>query len=415
MGTNASKKSVVAVAAATTLLVSSCGYGGGNDGGEGTTTLNLLVPSYSDNTQSLWEDVIEGFESENEGISVNLEMQSWENIESVLNTKIQGGEAPDIFNGGPFSEYAADEMLRPASDITSSEVLEDFQESFAENEMLDGTQYGLPLLASSRALFYNQELMDEAGVTEVPTTWDELHAAAQQISDETSAAGYGMPLGSEEAQGEALIWFAGAGGGFGDETAIEIDTPENIEAAEFMKKMIDDGVTQSDPGATQRTPMLNSFIQGNIGFVYGLPQTVSQIEDQNPDLDYGIDEVATKDGSSSTLGVADRLISFENEDTDAETVQAFMDYFFSPDVYVEWVQSEGFLPTTVSGAEALESDETLSPFLNLLPDAQFYPTTNPSWNATDGAFKALMGQLDSDMSAEEVLEQISQRVDSSGE
>lgn len=415
MDTNANRKSVVAAVAATTLLVSSCGFGGGNDGGEGTTTLNLLVPSYSDNTQSLWEDVIEGFESENEGISVNLEMQSWENIESVLNTKIQGGEAPDIFNGGPFSEYAADEMLRPASDITSSEVLEDFQESFAENEMLDGTQYGLPLLASSRALFYNQELMDEAGVTEVPTTWDELHAAAQQISDETSAAGYGMPLGSEEAQGEALIWFAGAGGGFGDETAIEIDTPENIEAAEFMKKMIDDGVTQSDPGATQRTPMLNSFIQGNIGFVYGLPQTVSQIEDQNPDLDYGIDEVATKDGSSSTLGVADRLISFENEDTDAETVQAFMDYFFSPDVYVEWVQSEGFLPTTVSGAEALESDETLSPFLNLLPDAQFYPTTNPSWNATDGAFKALMGQLDSDMSAEEVLEQISQRVDSSGE
>lgn len=410
MSTN-TKKSAIAVVAATTLLVSSCGFGGESSEEEGATTLDLLVPSYSDATQSLWEDVIAGFESENEGISVNLEIQSWENIEQVLNTKIQGGEAPDIFNGGPFSEYAADGMLRPASDITSSEVFDDFQESFAENEALDGTQYGLPLLASSRALFYNQTLMDEAGVSEVPTTWEELHSAAQQISDETSAAGYGMPLGSEEAQGEALIWFAGAGGGFGDESDIEIDTPENVEAAEFMKKMIDDGVTQSDPGATQRTPMLNSFIQGNIGFAYGLPQTVSQIEDQNPDLDYGIDEVATKDGSSSTLGVADRLISFENEDTDAETVQAFMDYFYTPEVYVEWVQSEGFLPTTVSGAEALESDETLAPFLNLLPDAQFYPTTNPSWNATDGAFKALMGQLDSDMSAQEVLEQISQRVD----
>lgn len=407
----------IAGMAVSALLLSACGFGGGGggDGEEGSASLDLLVPSYSDDTQELWEGVIEGFEAENEGITVNLEIQSWENIESVVNTKIQGNEAPDIFNGGPFAGYAEEELIRPASEIASSEVLEDFQESFAENEEFEGTQYGLPLIASARAMFYNQELMDEAGVDEVPTTWDELLSASQQISEETTAAGYGMPLGSEEAQGEALIWFAGAGGGFGDESTIEVDTAENLEAAEFMKQMIDEGVTQSDPGATQRTPMLNSFIQGNIGFAHALPQTVGQIEEENPDLDYGIADIPTQDGSPATLGVADRLMSFDNEDTDAEAVQAFIDYFYSADVYVDWVQAEGFLPTTVSGAETLEGDETLAPFLDMLPDAQFYPTTNPAWNATDGAFKSLMGQLDSDMSAEEVLADIQQRADSADE
>src|SRR5688500_15619782 len=93
----------VAVAAAASLTLASCGFGGGSgDGGDtadGANTIDLLVPSYSDATQGLWEDVIAGFEEENSDITVNLEVQSWDNLESVITTKIQGGEAPDIYNG----------------------------------------------------------------------------------------------------------------------------------------------------------------------------------------------------------------------------------------------------------------------------------------------------------------------------
>jgi hypothetical protein len=38
----------------------------------------------------------------------------------------------------------------------------------------------------------------------------------------------------------------------GDE--ITVLTPENVEAVEYMKTVIDAGVTQPDPGATDRTP-----------------------------------------------------------------------------------------------------------------------------------------------------------------
>ena len=62
----------VAVAAAASLTLASCGFGGGSgadDATDGATTLDLLVPSYSDNTQGLWEDVIAGFEEENPDIT----------------------------------------------------------------------------------------------------------------------------------------------------------------------------------------------------------------------------------------------------------------------------------------------------------------------------------------------------------
>ncbi|MGL3148881.1 extracellular solute-binding protein [Microbacterium sp. A82] len=414
------KKSVrlgaVAITATATLALASCGFGGsdtggGGDGGEaGSTTIDLLVPSYSDNTKGLWEDVIEGFEAENDGITVNLEVQSWDNLESVVATKVQGGEAPDIYNGGPFAGFAADGLLYDVEEVTSPDTFADFQESFIKNEQLEGTTYALPFIASARALFVNNDLLEQAGA-EAPTDWDSLLDAATKVSGLGGGiAGYGMPLGSEEAQAEAAVWLWGGGGSFGDESEITIDTPENLPGAEQIKKMIDAGATQADPGSTQRSPLMDIFIQGKIGMQVGLPPTVGQIAESNPELNYSIVPIPTQDGSPFTLGVADQLMAFQNDGDKAEAITAFFDYFYSADVYVPWVQAEGFLPVTKSGSEQLSGEEALAPFLEVLPDAQFYPSTNAKWSATDGAFKALFGQLQTKPAAD-VLAEIQAQVD----
>lgn len=403
-----------ALAATATLTLASCGFGGTTGGGggdaDGETTLNLLVPSYSDATKGLWQDVIDGFEKENPEIEVDLEVQSWDNLEKVVSTKIQAGEAPDIYNGGPFAGFVSDELLYPVSDVVSEDTLADFQESFLANAEVDGTAYALPLIASARALFVNNALLEQAGV-EAPTDWDELLDAATKVSAlGGGVAGYGMPLGSEEAQAEAAVWLWGGGGSFGDASEITIDTPENLAGAEQIKKMIDAGATQADPGSTQRSPLMDIFIQGKIGMQVGLPPTVGQIEEGNPELDYSIVPIPTEDGSPFTLGVMDQLMAFQNDGDKQEAITKFFDYYYSADVYVPWVQAEGFLPVTKSGAEQLAGEEALAPFLEVLPDAQFYPSTNPKWSATDGAFKSLFGQLQT-KSAQDVLTEIQAQVD----
>lgn len=404
----------VALAATATLTLASCGFSGGSGGdgdAEGKTTLDMLVPSYSDATKGLWEDVIAGFEKENPDIDVKLEVQSWDNLEKVVSTKIQAGEAPDIYNGGPFAGFVGDDLLYPTEDVVSEDTFADFQDSFIANAEVDGTAYALPLIASARALFVNNALLEQAGVTAPPKTWDELLDAATKVSAlGGGVAGYGMPLGSEEAQAEAAVWLWGGGGSFGDASAITIDTPENLAGAEQIKKMIDAGATQADPGSTQRSPLMDIFIQGKIGMQVGLPPTVGQIEEGNPDLDYSIVPIPTKDGSAFTLGVMDQLMAFQNDGDKKDAITKFFDYYYSPDVYVPWVQAEGFLPVTKSGAEKLGGDEKLAPFLDVLPDAQFYPSTNPKWSAADGAFKSLFGQLQT-KSAQDVLTEIQAQVD----
>lgn len=403
---------IMAITLAATTGLTACGFGGssGEESGDGAT-LDLLVPSYSDATQGLWEDVIAGFEEANPDIKVNLQVESWDNLESVIATKIQGGDAPDIYNGGPFAGFAEDELLYPVEEITSEETYADFQPTFLENAQVDGTTYGLPWIASSRALFVNDALLEEAGA-EVPANWDELLESAKKVSKlGGGVAGYGMPLGSEEAQAEAGVWLWGGGGTFGDADAITIDTPENLEGAEFIKKMIDEGATQADAGASDRSPLFDIFVQGKIGMQVGLPPSVGQIESDNPELEYSIHPIPTKDGSPFTLGVADHLMAFENDGDKQEAITAFFDHLYSADVYVPWVEAEGFLPTTMSGSEALADDEALAPFLETLPDAQFYPSTNPDWAAADSAFKALFGQLGGDKSAKDVLTEIQAQVD----
>ncbi|MFD6448661.1 extracellular solute-binding protein [Promicromonospora sp. NPDC060204] len=403
---------IMAITLAATTGLTACGFGGssGEATGDGTT-LDLLVPSYSDATQGNWDDVIAGFEEANPDIDVNLQVESWDNLESVIATKIQGGDAPDIYNGGPFAGFAADELLYPVEEVTSEETYADFQPTFLENAQVDGTTYGLPFIASARALFVNDALLEEAGA-EVPTTWDELLESAKKVSElGGGVAGYGMPLGSEEAQAEAAVWLWGGGGTFGDAEAITIDTPENLPGAEFAKKMIDEGATQADAGATDRSPLFDIFVQGKVGMQIGLPPSVGQIESDNPDLEYSIHPIPTEDGSPFTLGVADHLMAFQNDGDKQEAITAFFDYFYSADVYVPWVQAEGFLPTTLSGSEQLAGEEALAPFLEVLPDAQFYPSTNPDWQAADSAFKALFGQLDGKKSAQDVLTEIQGQVD----
>jgi multiple sugar transport system substrate-binding protein len=401
----------VATAAVATMTLASCGFSGGSGGSSGgAQTLDLMVASYSDNTKAEWQQIIKDFEAKNSDIKVNLDVESWTDINNVIKTRIQAQKQPDILNIDAFAGFAADDLLYPAKDVVSAKTLDDFQPAFNKNASIDGTQYGLPFIASARALFYNKADFSKAGISAPPKTWAEFEEDAAKLKA-VGVTPYGMPLGSEEAQAETAIWFYGAGGGYGDPKKLTIDSPENVAGATEMQKIINQGYTEPNPGSTNRTPLLNVFIQGQLGMQVGLPPTVGQLKDKNPSLQYGIAPIPTKDGSAFTLGVADHLMAFKNKTDKKASITKFLDYFYSKDVYTKWVKAEGFLPTTKSGADVMGSDETIKPFLDLLPNAKFYPSTNPNWSAAQGAIQSQIGQLGQGAKPEDLLKSIQAKAD----
>ncbi|MCA1694048.1 MAG: extracellular solute-binding protein, partial [Actinobacteria bacterium] len=345
-----------------------------------------------------------------------LEMQSWDNIFDVVRTRVQGKKAPDILeldSSGP--AYGKEGLLYKADQIVSSKTSSDIVPAFTESAAIDGVAYGVPTVASTRALFYNKDLFAKAGISAPPKTWDELLAAAQKITALGGGVyGYGMPLGKEEAQAETSIWVYGAGGTWTDGKKITIDTPQTREALTAMKRMIDQKATQPNAGATDRTPLMNVFIQGKIGMIEGLPPVVGQVKEKNPKLNWGVAPSPTKDGSPVTLGVADYFVAFKNGDKKRDAIRKFLDFFYEKDNYVKFNDNEGFIPATKSGGEAAAAKPELKAFIDALPQAKFYPASNSAWSATSGAFKDLVGQIQS-KSAEDVAKQIQKKADEAAE
>lgn len=128
----------VAVAAATALGLAGCGSDSGDSG-----NLELLVPLYGDKTKPYWQDLVKAFEKKNPDIKVTLETQSWDDIYTVLDTKIQNNKAPDILEldaAGP--AYGSEDLLYKAEEIVSPETYADIEPSFIDSAKIDGVAYG---------------------------------------------------------------------------------------------------------------------------------------------------------------------------------------------------------------------------------------------------------------------------------
>jgi multiple sugar transport system substrate-binding protein len=406
----------MAVVVATTAALGLAGCGSDDSGsGDGNVSLDLLVPIYGDKTKPYWEQLVKDFEAKNSNIDVKLETQSWDDIYNVMTTKMQNNKPPDILEldaAGP--AYAEDDALYKADEIVSPATYKDIEPAFIDSAKIKGQAYGVPTVASTRALFYNKTLFKQAGIASPPKTWDELLEASKKISALGNGTfGYGMPLGSEEAQAETSIWAYGADASWEKDGKMTIDTPQATDALTFMKKMIDEKATQPNPGATDRTKLLDVFIQGKIGMIEGLPPIVGQINEKNPNLDWAIAPSPTKDGKPVTLGVADYFVGFNNDEDKQDSIAKFLDFFYQQDNYVKFNDNEGFIPATKSGAGAAASKPELKTFLDSLPNAKFYPATNPAWAQTSGAFKDLVGQIETKPVAD-VLKQIQEKADASG-
>ncbi|WP_238815600.1 extracellular solute-binding protein [Nocardia brasiliensis] len=400
----------VAMVTGLALAISSCGFGS-KDSADSDTTINFLAPAYSDGangTKALWDGIIADFQKQNPDIKVNLQMESWNSINDVVRTKLQSeSTTPDILNIDAYSSFASDGMLYPASEIVSPQVLSDIQPGFAKNASLNGTQYALPLFASTRTLFYNTDLFAKAGVATPPKTWAELTDAAKKIQAlGDGVSGYGLPLGSEEAQGETSIWTFGAGGTWSDGDKVTVDTPANLEGVRAMREIADAGVTQPNPGATDRKDVINAFIQGKIGMIEGLPPTIGQIAAKNPSLKYATAPSPTKTGTPVTLGVADHLMAFKKDGKKAANIKKFLDFFYGADVYAKFVSTEGFIPITNTAAAKLASDPVTKAFGSTLAVAQFYPSNNPKWAAAQGAIRQQMGTIAQGTDPAQVLQRI---------
>ena len=250
MTTRRSRRTVlVSLAAAGALTLTACGGDGGFEEGEPTEgeatgatdsgePLTVLIGSSGDAETQAVQAAAAAW-SEESGTEVEVVVAT--DLAQELSQGFSAGEPPDVFYLGAdtFASYASNGSLLPYVD--QLENADDFYPVLLDSFTYDNTAYCAPKDFSTLALVINTDAWEAAGLTEadVPTTWEDLQSVAEQLTTDDQV---GLSFGPEWQRIGTFMAQAGGGLTNPDGTEATVDSAENLEALEFVQKMLVDGV-----------------------------------------------------------------------------------------------------------------------------------------------------------------------------
>ena len=225
-------------AALAAVGLAACGGGGGGDG-----TIRVTVANH------VWTDVmkekIKDFEKES-GLKVELTQLGEDQLSDQYNVKLNAGsEDLDVMMYRPLQEgklFAQNGYMADISDLVKGNAewdWSDFQAGPVETTTFDGKVVGVPIITEREVLYYRTDLLEKSGLS-VPTTLEELEAAAKKINeDNPDVAGFVARTARSAAVTQFSSFLFSQGGEFiSAEGKSAIGTPEALSAYELYGRLI---------------------------------------------------------------------------------------------------------------------------------------------------------------------------------
>ncbi|MEV0410107.1 extracellular solute-binding protein [Streptomyces sp. NPDC050448] len=408
------------------LLIPLAGCGGSGNGAGDSGTLRLVAAEYGDNqatsSKAFWDKVTADFTGANPDIKVEVQLLPWADIDREVTRMVKSGKAPDMALMGSYSDFAAQGKLYSADELLSINAEANFLPPLAEAGSVGNTLYGLPWVASSRLLFYNQGLFKQAGISE-PKNWSDLKSAAKALKDKGVKYPYALPLGPEEAHAEALIWELSNGGGYADSSGnYNLASDQNIQTFRWLKdNLVGPGLTGPvPPSQLNRADAFAAFVRGEVGMLNGYPQLLHEARAKGVDVRTATMPVSDTLGSGETpptVGVADWMMAFRQNGKGAE-IGKFLDFIYQDKNLSDFAGRYHLLPSTVSASRTPSGgglDSTDQFFLTALRGAQLYPVNDPSWVTVSDTIKRNIGRaVEPNGDAKSVLEEIAAKANEAG-
>ncbi|RWC85526.1 MULTISPECIES: sugar ABC transporter substrate-binding protein [unclassified Mesorhizobium] len=344
--------------------------------------VRVTVAEYSAKTGPYFEEVKKEFEAKNPGITVKFEVVPWDVLLQKLTTDITAGTNADLSIIGTrwLIDFVQQDVAEPLDSYITPEFKGRFIDTFLSPSIMGGKTYGLPIAASARAMYYNKELFEKAGIAKPPATWTELQEDARKIK---AQGAFGFGLQGKEIETDVYYYYAMWSQGteiLNKDGTSGLGTPGALEAAKLYKSMIDEGLTEPGVTSNNREDVQNLFKQGKVGMMITAPFLSNQIKDEAPSLKYGVAAIpAGPTGARGTYGVTDSMIMFKNSKNKDEAWK-LMDFLFTTEQRAKFTQGEGFLPVNKEEAKMdyYVNNADLAAFTALLPDARFAPII-PGW------------------------------------
>lgn len=255
--------------------------------------------------------VVDQFIADNPGVTVNLEAVPWGTCQDKSLTLAAAGDPPSISYMGSrtLQQLAANGLIVPAQIDDASKST--YQEGVLNTVTIKGTQWGYPHAFSTKGLYINCDLVEEAGRTcTAPKTWDDMYDLAKAINDNTDAAGVGLAGKDFDNTMHQFLNYLYSNGGVVIDSATgenKLDSQQTRETLAFYGKLVD--VAQEGPTAWERDQLRDLFNDNKIGMYISGPWGRGQ---HNESINQLVAPVpAGPSGESGTILITDSLVVFK--------------------------------------------------------------------------------------------------------
>lgn len=250
--------------------------------------VTLQYFTWTSGSMSAIEPMVEKFNETNEDnikVEVVLKTGEWQ---TALKTAILSGQSPDILHGvQDVVEALSNGWVEPWDNYLSDDFKEKI-DPYAYKVDVDGelSTYAFVWGAKTYKMAYNKELFEAAGITELPTTWEEVYEAAKKITETGNGEYYGFGLSSAIA-GSAVAFIAEPIGAYEGYYKMGYDFQRNTYDFTYMKpyielfrKMIAEGITFPGAETLDNDGVRAQFAAGRIAMIPSVSWDCSAINGQ---------------------------------------------------------------------------------------------------------------------------------------
>jgi multiple sugar transport system substrate-binding protein len=148
-------------------------------------------------------EMVRDFERENPGIEVEVQQIPWSAAHEKLLTAYVGRSTPDVSQLGNtwIAEFTALHALEPLDHwIAASKDVRDsaFFRGIWDTNVIGSVTRGVPWYVDTRVLFYRRDLLQRAGVKEMPVTWSAWRSAMESVRRMLGPGHYAIFLPTNE-------------------------------------------------------------------------------------------------------------------------------------------------------------------------------------------------------------------------
>lgn len=347
--------------------------------GSGPTTISFWNSFTADDRPAV-EELVKRYNASQSDVIVELNIMPGDVMGQKLLPAFQSGTGPTIVALDPaqVAGFADKKIIQPVDDLYNDGLLDPTTLPAAQiaGTTWDGARYGVPMSAATAMLYYNRELLAEAGITEPAGTFEELAEQAVTLTkytegqDTTNQYGFVVADHAAVPVWASFLWSWGGGVVAEDGASSLFGSTESIAAAEYWVDLITEkhispvGLSGVDAGAI--------FQAGRAAFIIEGPWASAGYREAG--IDFGVTTVPGGPEAQSSVAVgAAMTVSSDATDAERDAAFDFMTYWNSIDSQTYWSIQTSYPPNRIDIDPSAVSENSTAEAFARAQNAALFP------------------------------------------